>query len=136
MILGVLKEPSFESRVSLLAETAAALVKKGVVVWVEANAGAPASCSDEEYVKAGVLVKQRNEIFQSADVILSINLPATAELSAINTDKQKVFIGVYQPLYHAELMYKLAAQQVTLFSMDMLPRTTRAQSMDVLSSQA
>jgi H+-translocating NAD(P) transhydrogenase subunit alpha len=135
MILGVLKEPSFESRVSLLAETAAALVKKGVVVWVEANAGAAASCSDEEYIKAGVLVKQRNEIFQS-DIILSIHLPALAEMSAINSDKQKIFIGVYQPLYHAEMMYKLAAHRVTLFSMDMLPRTTRAQSMDVLSSQA
>ena len=136
MILGVLKEPSFESRVSLLAETAAALVKKGVVVWVEAGAGVAASCADEEYSKTGSLIKQRTEITRDADIILSIHPPSLSPAPAARAEKQQIFIGIYQPLYHADLMYRWASAQATVFSMDMLPRTTRAQSMDVLSSQA
>src|SRR5688500_1052007 len=136
MIVGVLKEPSFESRVSLLAETAAALVKKGVVVWVEAGAGTAASCSDEEYSKTGSLIKQRSDILKDADIILSIHPPSLSPAPAVTAEKQKIFIGIYQPLYNADLMYQWASAQATVFSMDMLPRTTRAQSMDVLSSQA
>ena len=81
MILGVLKEPSFESRVSLVAETSMALVKKGVSVWVETNAGSGAACTDEEYTKAGALIKSREEILQSAEVILSIHPPSKSEIT-------------------------------------------------------
>ena len=66
-------------------------------------------------------------------IILSIHLPLQEELNQLN---QKVIIGVYQPLYHTELVKQWAASRITSFSLDMLPRTTRAQAMDVLSSQA
>ncbi|HMH24917.1 MAG TPA: NAD(P) transhydrogenase subunit alpha [Puia sp.] len=131
MIVGVLKEPSFESRVSLLAEGAAALVKKGIGVWVESGAGLKASCSDEDYIRAGVQIGSRSEILTKADVVLGIhydNIPATLQ--------NKVLIGVFQPLYNKSLMPVWARQHITSFSLDMLPRTTRAQTMDVLSSQA
>jgi H+-translocating NAD(P) transhydrogenase subunit alpha len=131
MIVGVLKEPAFESRVSLLAEGAAALIKKGVEVWVESSAGVKAFTNDDDYTKIGATIKTAQEIASSADIILSINDPQIP----VN-GRSTILLGVYQPLFNAALMRDRAKQNFTVFSLDMLPRTTRAQSMDVLSSQA
>ena len=131
MIVGVLKEPAFENRVSLLAETITPLIKKGISVCVENGAGENASCSDDDYLKAGATIKSRNEILETSDVLLSINqndIPSSL--------KNKILIGIFQPLFNFSLMNDWAKQNLTTFSLDMLPRTTRAQSMDVLSSQA
>ncbi len=132
MTIGVLKEPSPETRVSLLPEHLATLQKWNVDVLIETNAGANAFASDEKYTTAGATVSNKETILQSADVILSINPPAS-------TDQFKpvtVLLGVYQPLFNQQLIQYWTNNQLTIFSMDMLPRTTRAQSMDVLSSQA
>ena len=129
MVIGVLKEPSFETRVSLLPDAAAALVKKGIKIFVEDGAGEKASSYNDDFKKAGAEIKSAQDIVQSADVILTVHPPEIAV-------KDKVLIGVYQPLFNKELMAKWAADNITCFSLDMLPRTTRAQSMDVLSSQA
>jgi len=131
MIVAVLKEPLFESRVSLLAETVQTLTKKSVQVWIETGAGVKASCRDEGYLNAGALIKSKADILSQADVILAIN---TDEIPS--SLQNKILIGIYQPLYHFKLMESWAGQRLTVFSLDMLPRTTRAQSMDVLSSQA
>jgi NAD(P) transhydrogenase subunit alpha len=131
MIVGVLKEPAFESRVSLLAEGVTALVKKKVEVWIEAGAGSRAYCGDDDYSKAGAVLRSREEVLAGADVLLSIHfndVPASLQ--------QKILIGLYQPLYNCTHLPVWAKQHITSFSLDMLPRTTRAQSMDVLSSQA
>lgn len=129
MIIGVLKEPSSEPRVSLLPEAVSALTKKGITVYVEKGAGVNAFSSDEDYTKAGAKVTEASEVL-NADIILSIQIPSQ-KISA-----SKILLGIYQPLYNATLMKEWATQQLTSFSLDMLPRTTRAQSMDVLSSQA
>jgi len=131
MTIGVLKEPAHESRVSLLAEAVASLTKKGVRVLVESGAGEKAFCTDADYAAAGAELRSRNELWRDAEVLLSINHPQPAGALA-----GKVLIGVYQPLYHVELMTRWAGERGSVFSLDMLPRTTRAQSMDVLSSQA
>ncbi|HWB92668.1 MAG TPA: NAD(P) transhydrogenase subunit alpha [Puia sp.] len=131
MIVGVLKEPPYESRVSLLAEGAAVLVKRKLEVWVEKGAGEKAYCPDTAYSSAGARLTTRDEIMTSADLILGIHsdeIPASLQ--------NKILIGVYQPLYKASLMADWAKRRLTIFSLDMLPRTTRAQNMDVLSSQA
>jgi NAD(P) transhydrogenase subunit alpha len=128
MILGILQEPEQETRVSLLAETAAQLIKKGVTVWVEYGAGERAYCSDQDYQQSGAQLKPRSEITSGADIILAIHPPAGVA--------NRVLLGVYQPLFNLTLMHEWAAAGNTCFSLDMLPRTTRAQSMDVLSSQA
>lgn len=133
MTIGLLKEPAIETRVSLLAEAVATLTKKGINVFVEDRAGEKAFCSNNEYEKAGAQIKGRSEVLASSDIILSIQQPAVNEITTL---KSKVLIGVYQPLFHIELMKKWAREGVTTFSLDMLPRTTRAQAMDVLSSQA
>lgn len=130
MIVGILKEPSHETRVSLLPEAVAQLTKKGISVLVENNAGFKASASDKDYETAGAKIFSAQDVVSSAEVILSIHQP---ELPLSNS---KVLIGVYQPLYNTSLMQQWAQQGLTVFSLDMLPRTTRAQSMDVLSSQA
>jgi len=131
MTIGVLKEASPETRVSLLPEAAGTLVKKGITVLVEQGAGEKAFSADDDYRNAGAKVVSRSEVLQSSDVLLCIHpIPEISNLSS------RVLIGVYQPLYNVELMHTWAKQGITTFSLDMLPRTTRAQSMDVLSSQA
>lgn len=133
MTIGLLREPAHETRVSLLAEAVASLTKKQITVLVETGAGETAFCSNAEYEKAGAQVKSRAEVLQAADIVLSIHVPAAAEMALLKT---KVMIGVFQPLYNTGEVMQWAADGVTVFSLDMLPRTTRAQAMDVLSSQA
>src|SRR5687767_10438373 len=132
MTIGILKEPSYERRVSMLAESAASLIKKGITVLAESGAGEQAACIDKEYQDTGVQIRERAAIMHAADIIIQINPIPIAELNS----SSKIIIGVYQPLFNAALMKQYAAAGLTVFSMDMLPRTTRAQSMDVLSSQA
>ena len=74
MTVGLLKEPAYETRVSLLAESVAALTKKGIRVLVETGAGDKAFCSDADYISAGAVLASRNEVIQSAEIILSIHL--------------------------------------------------------------
>lgn len=133
MTIGILKEPAFETRVSLLAEAVTALTKKNITVFVESGAGENAFCSNTEYEKAGALVKSRAEVLNGSDIIVAIHPLEETELA---TGKPQVFVGVYQPLFQKELMQQYAGKGLTVFSLDMLPRTTRAQAMDVLSSQA
>ncbi len=133
MTIGLLKEPAPETRVSLLADAVASLTKKGIVVFVEAGAGEKAFCSDADYEKAGAKITEASAIAASADLILSIHPPAA---SVAGQRSSVVLIGVYQPLYRAAEMKEWAAKGIITFSLDMLPRTTRAQAMDVLSSQA
>ena len=133
MIIGVLKEPLHETRVSLLPEHIAPLKKMNCSVLVEKNAGANAFASDEKYTKAGGSVLSREEVLSRSEIMLSINLPEENETSLLQS---KIILGIYQPLYHHDDIEKFVTKNITVFSIDMLPRTTRAQSMDVLSSQA
>ncbi len=133
MVIGLLKEPSFDTRSSLLPEHIAILKKMNVELWMEHGAGEKSFAADDKYAEAGAKLTNRAEVLQHADVMLSIN-PLTDE--DVNAVKGKVLIGFFQSLMNAAKIEKWAQQQHTVFSMDMLPRTTRAQSMDVLSSQA
>jgi NAD(P) transhydrogenase subunit alpha len=133
MTIGLLKEPAHETRVSLLAEAVATLTKKNITVCIESGAGDNAFCSNADYEKAGAQIKNRAEVLETSNIILSIHPPAESETGHLASD---ILIGVYQPLFNVELMKQWAAAKITSFSLDMLPRTTRAQAMDVLSSQA
>lgn len=134
MIAGVLKEKTGEQRVSLVPEVVKQLSQQSVTVWVEPNAGALAFYPDDAYTQAGAIIKPAAEIVQQANLILSIQLPEPAIWE--NMQPGKILAGVYQPLYNTRQMQQAADRQLTLFSLDSIPRTTRAQSMDVLSSQA
>ncbi|MFZ1529231.1 MAG: Re/Si-specific NAD(P)(+) transhydrogenase subunit alpha [Ferruginibacter sp.] len=133
MIIGVLKEPAFETRVSLLPEHIALLKKLKTEVWTESSAGENAFADDEAYKKAGAEIMSRTDILQKADLVLSINLLAPNDTSIC---RAKVLLGTFFPLFNVQQVKDWAQKNFSIFSMDMLPRTTRAQSMDVLSSQA
>lgn len=132
MIIGVLKEQQPETRVSLVPEVVAALVKMNVQVSVEGGAGDAAFHNDKAYTDAGATIKSRDAIAAEADIILTIhsaNIP-------VGIKKSAVVMGVYQPLFDFAKMQELSSKGYTVFSLDTIPRTTRAQAMDVLSSQA
>lgn len=133
MIIGLLKEPTFETRVSLLPEHISLLKKMNASLLVESGAGTAAYAPDEKYADAGATILSRAEVLQKATILLSIN-PLTAD--DINQSKGKTLVGFFQALYNGRQIQSWAEAGSTVFSMDMLPRTTRAQSMDVLSSQA
>jgi H+-translocating NAD(P) transhydrogenase subunit alpha len=133
MTIGLLKEPTHETRVSLLAEAVATLTKKSITVIVESGAGEKAFCSNADYEKAGAQIKSRSEVLESSNIVLAIHALEQTDTSHLASD---ILIGVYQPLFNVDAMKQWAAANITTFSLDMLPRTTRAQAMDVLSSQA
>lgn len=133
MTIGVLKEPAHETRVSLLAEAVATLTKKGITVLVENGAGEKAFCNNAAYEAAGGKVKSKNEVITESAILLGIHIPDQSKFQIPNS---KILIGVYQPLFNVSIMQEWSSAGITTFSLDMLPRTTRAQSMDVLSSQA
>lgn len=134
MTIGILKEPHPETRVSLLPDAATPLIKQNISVQVEKNAGALAYASDELYQSKNVTVAERSAILSASQVILSIHPLSDDDVQQLQPNT--ILIGVYQPLYNFNLMQQWASKNITVFSLDMIPRTTRAQSMDVLSSQA
>src|SRR6185436_16754326 len=97
MNIGVLKEPSFESRVSLLPEAVSNLTKKGITVLIEHGAGDRSFSNDEDYTKAGAKVSSRQEIISNSDLVLSIQSPSQSEISNL---KSKILLGVFQPLFN------------------------------------
>lgn len=131
MIIGVLKEQSPETRVSLVPEIAAALIKMNAQVWVESGAGDGAFHNDKSYTDAGAVIRDRNAIANEADLVLTIHADNVPQLKSGG-----VAMGVFQPLFNTKLMQDWAGKGYSVFSLDTIPRTTRAQAMDVLSSQA
>lgn len=130
-----------ERRVALAPANAAALKKAGVGVIIQQGAGTPAGYADDEYAAAGAeLVSDRDEIFQRAGFILQVRTAGanseagTADLNRLR--ESQTLIGMCDPLLGAETMQQLADRKVTSYALELLPRITRAQSMDVLSSQA
>lgn len=133
MILGILKEPDFENRVSLLPEGVVELLKFKVQSLVEQGAGERAYASDDEYRTAGAEVVSRKDIYDRAEVVLVIHTP-DAEFEKLKPEQ--VLITVINPLMDTTLVSKLTKLGKTVFSLDIIPRTTRAQAMDILSSMA
>jgi len=131
MIIGVLKEQAPETRVSLVPEVVAALVKMNVTVWIERGAGDTAFFNDQSYTAVGGVIKDSAEISSAADMVLSLQ-PGNIKSAKAGA----VLMGIFQPLFNPTLMQQWADKGYTVFSLDTIPRTTRAQSMDVLSSQA
>lgn len=134
MIIGILKEPAGENRVAMLPEQLASLVKQGIQVMVEEDAGARAFANNELYFAAGATIVNRTTLLNSATILLSYWSISAEDLA--KTQPGAILVGVFQPLFNFQLMKDWASKGCTIFSLDMIPRTTRAQSMDVLSSQA
>ena len=134
MILGVLKEPSPETRVSFHPDAVKALVAAGNKVLIESGAGQAAFLSDELYQEAGAETVDRTAVLSQSEMVFQITPLEEAEWKGLSSGK--IVVGVYQPLVARDLMGEMAKQGITLFSMDSIPRISRAQSMDVLSSMS
>lgn len=134
MILGLLKEFGTETRVALLPETVKAFTDLKVEVWVENGAGETAFASDDDYEAVGAKVVKRSDIFAKAEVLLQIQPPASEDKEKIKNSQ--VWISAFNPLWEKELVAFFQKKGITTFSLDMIPRTTRAQAMDILSSMA
>src|SRR5215210_5928699 len=132
MKIGVPKETAEgERRVALVPDVVKALTAKEIEVAVEPGAGEGASHSDGEYTDAGAQV---GDDAWGADIVLKVTAPAQDEIGRLK--QGQTLIGFLQPLTNADLARSLAEAGVTSFAMESIPRITRAQSMDALSSQA
>ena len=134
MTIGILKETMGENRVAMLPESIATLVKMNVTMLVEAGAGLAAFASDADYELAGAHIDTKAKVIAAADVLIKIQPPTSAEI-ALMKDGQ-VIMAVLNPYFNTDLVKDLAEKNITGFSMDVVPRTSRAQAMDILSSMA
>ena len=136
MQLGVVRETAaYERRVALVPETVKRLVARKHRIVVETGAGIAAGVSDADYVSAGAeVLRDAASVFAQADVLLRIQPPSDIEVALMRPDQ--TIISFVFALTRPDLVDKLAARGVNLLSVDAVPRTTLAQMMDVLSSQA
>lgn len=135
MKLLVLKETNqTENRVALTIDLVAKYQKAGFEIFVEKGAGEKSAISDESFVKAGVSVVQDiAQALQDADVIIAVQ---RNEIDLSKVKKGAVFVGMLNPYFQKEKISALVAAGISPFALELVPRITRAQSMDVLSSQS
>jgi NAD(P) transhydrogenase subunit alpha len=124
-----------ETRVALIPEHIAKLVEMGAHITVETGIGQKLNFSDEDYAKAGAsLEANRSNLLQAADMVLRIRKPAMEEVALLK--EESIYVSMLDPFNERELVEALMNKRVASISMEMIPRITRAQKMDVLSSQA
>ncbi len=134
MKIGVCKE-SAETRVAAVEETVKAFKKNGHEVFVQSGAGAAANVGDDNYRQAGATVlPSLKEVLAAAELVLKVQPPTDEEVGLLRAGT--ILVSMLAPLTHPGLAARLAAAGVTGFSMESVPRIARAQSMDILSSQA
>jgi len=142
MVIGIPKETfPGERRVAIIPASVAALRKSGLEVMVETKAGMSAGYPDSSYIEKGAeIINDRAEIFSSADIILQIRglganpVEGKADLDLMR--EGQTLIAMLEPLSQPEKIEDLAIRKVSAFALELMPRITRAQSMDVLSSMA
>ena len=136
MIVAVPKENNaFEKRVALSPDVVQSLIKSGFELIVEKDAGKNSFFDNAAYEKAGAkIIENKDDLYRTADLILKINAPTTSEISLMK--KEAALISLLYAATNGELIEAASRQGITVFSMDAIPRISRAQKMDVLSSQA
>lgn len=134
MLIGIPKErlPN-ESRVAATPQTVGQLIKLGFNVTVEHDAGLGASFDDDSYIAAGATLSDSQQVWQS-DIVFKVNAPDDDEIAL--TREGSTLVSFIWPAQNPALLEKLAARRVTVMAMDSVPRISRAQSLDALSSMA
>jgi NAD(P) transhydrogenase subunit alpha len=133
MTIGILKERAPEHRVALTPEAIASLKSLKVTISIESGAGEGAFIPDTAYINAGANIVSRSQILSGSDCILAVSVPLPGEFESWGDNK--VLVGHLNPL-NGILRDKLLSHRISAFSLDLLPRTTLAQSMDILSSMS
>jgi H+-translocating NAD(P) transhydrogenase subunit alpha len=134
MIIGVLKESGLENRVALLPGEVAGLKKLGVEIIVESGAGEKAFAADKDYHSAGAETAVRNEVIQKADMLLSVNPPLNDDIKSFR--EGQVICTVLNPVENSKWLEEARLRGLSVLALDLVPRTSRAQAMDILSSMA
>lgn len=134
MLIGIPKESlKGETRVAATPDTVGKLIKLGFDVAVQSKAGDDASFSDDAYTAAGAKVVRGREVWQS-DIIFKVNAPNDDEVQLLH--EGQTLVSFIRPAQNPELVEKLNAKKVNVLAMDMVPRISRAQALDALSSTA
>jgi NAD(P) transhydrogenase subunit alpha len=140
MKIGVVKETyPGEQRVALVPSVLPSLIKGGMEVIIESKAGEQAGYPDEAYIeKGGTIADSRGQVFEVSDFILQVRLlganPNEGKVDLPSFRKGQMLVGMAEALGNPQFVQELAAREVTAFALELMPRITRAQSMDVLSS--
>ena len=136
MIVGSIKEDlALEKRVSLTPETAKNIIGLGLKVCLEKDYAIHLGVKDEDYEKIGVEIKSSSsEVLNSSNLIIKVNCPSESEIDILK--ENTILIGMLNPSKNKNQIEKIINKRIKLFSLELLPRITRAQSMDVLSSQS
>jgi len=135
MIIGVLKEThAGEQRTSFIPASIERLVKKGAQITVETGIGSTIGVSDDDYKKAGASISDRASLLSSSDIVLRLRKPPLEEISKLK--KGSIHISFLDPFNEPQLIEEFSKNQISAISMEMIPRSTIAQKMDALSSQA
>ena len=135
MKIAVLREPAGETRSALVPESVRELVASNVTVHIESAAGDMAGATDADYAAAGAVIeREKTKLLQLADVLLCVNRPSDDDIAQLRAGA--AVIGFLKPLDEPEALVQLIERGLTAFAMELIPRSTRAQSMDALSSMA
>jgi H+-translocating NAD(P) transhydrogenase subunit alpha len=134
MVIGVLKETGAENRVALLPGEVVTLKKMGNDIQVEIGAGEKAFADDKAYQEAGARLAERIQLISEAEMLLSVNPPVDDNISSFKAGQ--ILCTVLNPVSNSVWLEKARLHGLTVLALDLIPRTTRAQSMDILSSMA
>ena len=136
MIVGSIKENlSLERRISITPETAKNIINLGLQICIENDYATHIGIQDEEYKNVGVEIKSSSkEVLDHCDLLLKVNCPSDEEI--INLKDKTILIGMLNPSKNQSNIKEILKKNINIFSLELLPRITRAQSMDVLSSQS
>ena len=131
----ILENQKFEKRIAITPEIVKKYISLGFEVCLTENYGSHLGISDEQYIEMGVKIsKDEKEIINSSDIIVQLGMLSDDKSS--NFNENQILIGILNPYNNKEKLENLVKKKINLFSLELLPRITRAQSMDILSSQA
>jgi H+-translocating NAD(P) transhydrogenase subunit alpha len=134
MTIGILRETGTENRVAILPGEVSILKKMGVEVLVELHSGDRAFSYDKSYQAVGALAVDRKEVISKASMLLSVNPPLADDINTFHDGQVLCF--VLNPVENSKWLENARLKGLTVLALDLVPRTTRAQSMDILSSMA
>ena len=135
MIIGSISEnKELEKRISITPDIAKKYISNGFEVLIEKNFGSHIGISDDKFIEQGCKVEKKENILNQSDIILQLDLPEENNLEFFN--EKKTLIGNFNSKQNLEKIAKFKTNKNSIFSLELLPRITRAQSMDILSSQA
>ncbi len=131
----ILENQKIEKRISITPEIVKKYASLGFKVLLSENYGSHLGINDEQYIESGAEIsKDENEVLNSSDIIVQIGM--LSDDQRLNLKENQTLIGVLNPYENNDKLQSLAKKKINLFSLELLPRITRAQSMDILSSQA